>query len=334
MILTLSDNIVSFVYYNSLIRDTLEYTMKNNKFEVNFYNYKKYGIINELKLNTPLKSFLDKNSDNENGPRVLKLLTDLGEEIYGDKSSIIKFENNEIKVDHAQDLKIFESVLKAHEEVKGIINFHYKFILDNKQKIAESIEQGNEQYKGKLDEVIKLIDLDIEKLTKLLRSDENFYRAVAIHTISSQIFDKYHEFNVAMRESNGQKTPQASFVEKELQQLIGFIHFIFETASTKDELFTNAKDKVNNSIEMMSNKRALPAGKNFNDVFSEVRADTVKFLVTSQEEWKLTYGPLVEEMKNDFDRMSARAKELASKNNSSSENVTADAQDADSTDSK
>lgn len=334
MILTLSDHIVSFVYYNSLIRDTLEYTMKNNKFQTEFYNYKKYGIINELKLNTPLKSFLDKNSDNENGPRVLKLLTEFGEEIYGDKSSIVKFENNEIKVDHAQDLKIFESVIKAHEEVNGIINFHYKFILENKQKIAESIEQGNELYKGKLDEVIKLIDLDIEKLTKLLRSDENFYRAVATHTISTQIFDKYHEFNVAMRESNGQKTPQASFVEKELQQLIGFVHFIFESASTKDELFTAAKDKVNNSIEMMSNKRALPAGKNFNDVFSDVRADTVKFLVTSQEVWKATYGPLVEEMKSDFEKMSARAKELASKNAASNDNATAEVKEADGVESK
>ena len=60
---TISRVIVSLVYYNSLVRDTLEYTLKKDKFEVNFYDYKRNGIVNEIKLQTPLKVFLDQNGE-------------------------------------------------------------------------------------------------------------------------------------------------------------------------------------------------------------------------------------------------------------------------------
>lgn len=32
--------IVSFVYYNSLVRDTLEYTIPKDSFDVNYYKFK------------------------------------------------------------------------------------------------------------------------------------------------------------------------------------------------------------------------------------------------------------------------------------------------------
>ena len=55
---TINRVIVSIVYYNSLVRDTLEYTLPREKYEVNFYDYKRNGIVNEVKVNSPLKVFM------------------------------------------------------------------------------------------------------------------------------------------------------------------------------------------------------------------------------------------------------------------------------------
>ena len=38
--------IVSLINYNSLIRDTLEYTLKRDSYNVQYYDYKKQGIYN------------------------------------------------------------------------------------------------------------------------------------------------------------------------------------------------------------------------------------------------------------------------------------------------
>ena len=78
---TISRVIVSLVYYNSLVRDTLEYTInKKDPFDVRYYDYKRNGIVNEIKLNTPLKVFLDQNGDKGNELR--KKLEDYGNEFY------------------------------------------------------------------------------------------------------------------------------------------------------------------------------------------------------------------------------------------------------------
>ena len=77
---TINRVIVSMIYYNSLIRDTLEYTMVREKYETSFYDYKRNGIINELKVQSPLKVFIDQNG--EKGQELLKQLEKFGEEFY------------------------------------------------------------------------------------------------------------------------------------------------------------------------------------------------------------------------------------------------------------
>ena len=59
---------------------------------------------------------------------------------------------------------------------------------------------------------------------------------------------------------------------------------------------------------MMTNKRALPAGKNFNDVFADARSSVTKFILISEEDWKNIYKPAVDEMKADLDAIAAANK--------------------------
>ncbi len=304
--LPISRVIVSIVYYNSLLRDTLEYTLTRDKYEVEFYNYKKYGIINELKLNTPLKSFLDSNG--EKGEELRKKLENIGEEIYGDKSTILKPTEDNIRVDHGQDIKVFDLIVPAHEELTAVLRLHLDFMVKNKDQIINSLVAEGAKFAGDADGANKEFDRNLELVSKLLNADENFYRAVAFQTISTSIFTKFHEFNDEMRASKGEKTPQASFIEQELQALLRNFYIVAQNASSKDELFTETKDKLNNAIEMMTNKRALPAGKNFNDVFADAKSSVTKFILLTEEDWKNVYKPAVDEMKADLDSLAAANK--------------------------
>ena len=165
--LPISRVIVSLVYYNSLIRDTLEYTINREKFDVKFYDYKKHGIINEPLLNTPLKQFLDNNG--EKGEELRKLINEFGEALYSEKSTILRPEADNVHVDHNQDVTIFEKVVPLHEQITAVIRLHDKYRKDHNQ-VEESI-------------------------TKLLDADEEFYRGVLLFTLSNQIFRKFDEFN-------------------------------------------------------------------------------------------------------------------------------------------
>lgn len=281
--LPISRVIVSLVYYNSLIRDTLEYTINRDKFDVKFYDYKKHGIINEPLLNTPLKQFLDNNG--EKGEELRKLINEFGEALYSEKSTILRPEADNVHVDHNQDVTIFEKVVPLHEQITAVIRLHDKYRKDHNQ-----------------------VD---ESITKLLDADEEFYRGVLLFTLSNQIFRKFDEFNKNMREGHGEKTPAASFVEQELQTLTRMFFVSKVNATCKDNNYTEALDATEHMIEMMNGRRELPKGKNFRDVYVEVNAKCNALLLISEDQWKQTYQPAVNEMIKD--NQTARAQAEANK---------------------
>lgn len=281
--LPISRVIVSLVYYNSLIRDTLEYTIHRDKFDVNFYNYKKNGIVNEPLLNTPLKSFLDSNA--EKGEELRKQILDYGETFYSDKSTVLRVDGDTIRVDHNQDVMIYEKTIPLHEQINAIIKIHERYAQEHNQ-VEESI-------------------------TKLLEADEKFYRAVVLFSLLNTIMRKFNEFNKEMREAHGEKGPAASFIEQELNTLVRMFYISKTNATCKNSEYTDALDLVEHLIEMMNGKRELPKGKNFNDVFAEANAKVNEFLILSEESWKLSYTPAVQEMIKD--NQEARAKAEAAK---------------------
>ena len=159
--------ILSFIYYNGLIRDTLEYVMKKPTYDVNFFKYKQTGILNEIKVNSPLKRFIDANG--ENGQKLLKKIEDFGDLVYGPNSTILKLADDGLRVDHAQHMAILEAVLPLHEELESIVLLHKKAALE-KNELDDSIN--------------KLIDVD-----------ERFYRAVALLSLFLELRDQFGEFN-------------------------------------------------------------------------------------------------------------------------------------------
>ena len=274
---TISRVIVSLIYYNSLVRDTLEYTLNKDAYDVNFYDYKRNGIVNEIKLQTPLKVFLDQNG--EKGEDLRKRLEAFGNDFYSDTSTVIKKAADGLRVDHAQNVKIFESVIPLHEELNSIIRLHVQYA------------NQNNQYE--------------EKLNGLLEADERFYRAVALLTLNGEIDRQFEEFNKVMRESEGKPTPQSNFIQNDLNTLVKCLATVRQNAIAKDNLYTTALDAVFNSVEMMNGRRELPAGKTFPDVFNDANVKIRDFVQNAEEAWKTTYQPLLQELIEDNQKAKA-----------------------------
>ena len=281
---TISRVIVSLVYYNSLVRDTLEYTLANRaNFDVNYYDYKRNGIVNEPKLNTPLKVFLDQNG--EKGEDLKKRLEQFGEEFYSDNSTVIKKASDGLRVDHAQHVKIFQAVMPLHEELNSIVKLHVNYAREN-----------------------NILD---ERIVKLSEADELFYRAVAMLSLNGEIQFQFNEFNKAMRESNGQPSPASNFIQNDLNVLVGLLNNVRGAATCKDDVYITAVDALFASVEMMNGKRNLPAGKNFNDVFADVNAKINELVKVAEAGWRENYGPLLQELINDTKQAAEPAKEEA-----------------------
>ena len=266
---TISRVIVSLVYYNSLVRDTLEYTIPKDSYEVNFYDYKRNGIVNEPKLNTPLKVFLDQNG--EKADELRKKLEQFGEDFYSDNSTVIKkAADNTLRVDHAQSVKIFENVIPLHEELNSIINLHVNFVRQNNQ-LEERVE-------------------------KLVQADERFYRAVALLSLQGELVRQFEEFNKVMRESQGQPTPQSNFIQNDLNTLVKALNTVRANATCKDNVYTAALDAVFAEVEMMNGRRDLPAGKTFADVFNDANVKISELVKDSETGWRENYTPLLQEL--------------------------------------
>ena len=155
--------IVSLIYFNSCIRDTLEYALNKETYDKKVYEHKKNVITNELKSETPLKVFLDKQG--ENGQKTIENINTFIEDFYSDESTIIKNANDGLRVDHAQNIKILEGVIPLHENINSIVRIHANYAKQN--------------------------NIVNETVDNLVIEDERFYRAVALLTLSGELFKQF-----------------------------------------------------------------------------------------------------------------------------------------------
>lgn len=267
----LSKVIVSFVYYNSLIRDTLEYTLEKKEYKIEHYEYRKNGIINEPKVNSPLHNFIENNG--EKGKEFLGKIEDFIDLLYSDDSTIIRKAADGLRVDHAQHIAIFEAVAPLNEEIRTILNLHMNLAV--KENLVEPA------------------------ITRLLAEDDRFFRATILSTIHREIQKQFQEFNKLMNESKGQPTPASNFVQQDLSKLVGIYQANKQYARCKDNVYLAALDAVGHMIEMMGGRRDLPVGKKFADVFKDVEQATAAFVTDAQKRWAEIYVPCVNVLMED-----------------------------------
>ena len=273
-----TETVVTLVHYNVAVRDTLEYCLQKQTYDVKLFESKKNTILQEIKQNTPLKAILDHSGDN--GKKMEEMIESLYNDVYGEKSTILKISGDKLVVDHAQHLAIFEKVLPIHDNITSMIR---GVIQDgvNKQNAAPEEQKAA---------------LSMEEATKLWHAEDAMYRAVADLTLVNELNKLFSDYNIARNDAKGANTPASNFIGQDISKVIGFINQGRGTAIETDLVYKAMEDKLNALVENCIGRRDLPVGKRFPDVQREV-LETINLYVRDAE---AAMNAIYPEMVNDL----------------------------------
>lgn len=265
----ISEVITTLIHYKVVVRDTLEYALNKNEFDYGAYKEKKRSILVEIEQATPLKHIIE--SSGENGEKLLKLIKDFYDAVYGEGSTIVKVGgDNSVRVDHAQHSVLFNHVLPIHENVEGMI---VSLINDAKKK-----------------------GLDVSEVEKVDLAEEKLYRAVAYLTLTSELVKLFNDYNQARREAKGEETPASRFIANDLQNVISHLNAVKAASRITDSNFWDVQDKVSHLIEFMTGRRQIPAGQEFGAIIKDAQDSVNAYVREVEPPFREAYIPLIKEL--------------------------------------
>ena len=270
--------IASFIRFNVVLFNTLEYVMKKDNYDLNAFNARKEIISTEISKNTPLKSCLD--NSGEAGTKLLEKIKDLLDTIYGDDSTIVRksADGKELRVDAAQHIAVFEAVLPIHEEVRSIISAH--------------LAQANKQNM-----------MDEPTFIDVINKEELFYHGLANMLLIDELDHLFAEYNKARNEAKGAITPQSNFISNDINRVVSLMNMLRQRSPIKSNDYYELIDPEFALIEMTSGRRDLPEGKNFGDVFTSVKKIAREKTIKWENEWKPTYDAFIRHFAEEAEKM-------------------------------
>ncbi len=274
----------SFIRYDMIIFNTLEYTMKKDKYDVAAYKARKEIIRNELDQNTPLHACLE--NSGEAGANLTKRINELLDVVYGNDSTILKLsqDGSELHVDYSQCVTVFEHVLPIHEELRKIIEAH----------------MNGARKDDKMDE---------PSYVDLISKNEYFYRGMVNMLLLDQFDHLFAEYNKARNEAKGAITPQSNFIQNDISRVVNLFHFVRNNAVARSADYYEVIDPLFALIEMTGGRRDLPEGKNFGDVFTNVKQITREHANKWEIAWKPVYDNFNKHFQEEIQKMQANAKQ-------------------------
>ena len=270
--------IASFIRFNVVLFNTLEYVMKKDNYDLNAFNARKEIISTEISKNTPLKSCLD--NSGEAGTKLLEKIKDLLDTIYGDDSTIVRksADGKELRVDAAQHIAVFEAVLPIHEEVRSIISAH--------------LAQANKQNM-----------MDEPTFIDVINKEELFYHGLANMLLIDELDHLFAEYNKERNEAKGAITPQSNFISNDINRVVGLMNMLRQRSPIKSNDYYELIDPEFALIEMTSGRRDLPEGKNFGDVFTSVKKIAREKTIKWENEWKPAYDAFIRHFAEEAEKM-------------------------------
>ncbi|MBO4540498.1 MAG: hypothetical protein J5736_00780 [Bacilli bacterium] len=283
-----SQVIATLIHYNVAVRDTLEYCLKKDGYDINLFKDKKRSVLIEVNEHTPLKDIIDRSG--ENGKKLEASIREFYDEVYGEESSILKLADDGLRVDHAQHLAIYKHVLPIHENVSSMI---FGIVNDAHQK-----------------------NIDISDIEPLVRADERMYRGVATLALTNDLISLFNEFNKAMQDNKGVPSPASNFIQSDLQAIINHLNFIRANCRTIDlDYKEGVEDKVHALIENMTGRRALHPNEKFPDAIRVVQQSVSGFLKPVEDTFRALYVPamqaLISKAREDAAKQSANPQPAA-----------------------
>ena len=263
--------IASFIRFDVIVFNTLEYAMKKDKYDVEAYKARKEIITNEVNQNTPLKNCLANSGDA--GKALNDKINDLLKLVYSDDSTIVKLsqDGSELRVDYSQAIAVFEAVLPIHEEMKKIVEAHVV--------AAKKAEQYDEP-----------------TYPDVIEKEEYFYRGLVNMLMLDQFDHQFAEYNKARQEAKGGITAQSNFIQNDINRLVKLFHFVRDNAFARNAEYYSVIDPLFALIEMTGGRRDLPEGKNFGQIFTEVKT----LAREKTQKWELAWKPVYEEFIKHF----------------------------------
>ena len=260
--------IASFIRYDVVVFNTLEYATKKDVYDVNAYKARQEIISKEIELNTPLKNCLD--NSGEAGKNLMDKIKELIRLVYSEESTIVKMgpDEKELRVDPSQALTIYEAVLPIHEELRKIVEAH-----------VNAAKKNNAYDEPSFDDVIV--------------KEEYFYRCL-VNMLMLDTFDHFFaEYNKARQEAKGAITPQSNFIQNDINKIVNLFHFVRNNAFARNAEYYSMIDPLFALIEMTGGRRDLPEGKNFGQVFVEVKTKTREVTHNNEVAWQPVYDAFV-----------------------------------------
>ena len=255
-------------HYLLTIRDTLEYSIKRDH-SMEVYNNRKKILEDNLKEGTPFGDFLKNNG--EAGDKIREKINQFLSELYSDESTILMPSGDQVRVDTAQLVTLFDMTVGLTETMRDIV-FQY-------------VSYG-----------IKNNEID-QLLIKLVDQDERMYRIV-LSMLAMRVFEEsFAEFQKVMNESQGKPTPQSNFiVQNELAKLTGFLRFSRQHAHCTDNETLDLLDETLRVLEMTEGRRQRPDNKGFKEIFEDLNKKLNDATAKTEAAWKATYQEVVNEV--------------------------------------
>ena len=272
--------ISSFIRFDVVVFNTLEYAMKKDKYEVAAYKARKEIIKTEITESTPLKNCCD--NSGEAGKNLLEKINELINEVYSPESTIVKLsqDEGELRVDYSQAIKVFELILPIHEELRKIIQAHV---------VAAQKEE-------KLDE---------SSLLEVIDKEEFFYRGLVNMLMLEELDHQFAEYNKARNEAKGGITAQSNFIQNDINRLVKLFHASREQCMIRSGEYYEVIDPLFALIEMTGGRRELPQGKNFGDMFISVKKIAREHTAKWETEWKPVYEKFMSHFAEEVSKMQA-----------------------------
>ena len=270
--------IASFIRFDVVVFNTLEYAMKKDNYDVNAYKARKEIITTEITQNTPLKNCCEHSE--EAGKNLLAKINELLDTVYSENSTIVRItqDGNELRVDYSQAIAVFEAVMPIHEEIRKIIAAH----------VAAARKEE------KFDEPTFLEVLDKE---------EYFYRGLVNMLMLEELDHQFAEYNKARQEAKGGITAQSNFIQNDINRLVKLFQFSRENAAARNAEYYEVIDPLFALIEMTGGRRDLPAGKNFGEMFIAVKKVAREKTAKWEEAWKGVYDPFMKHFTEEVQKM-------------------------------
>ena len=264
----ISEVLATLEHYKVAVRDTLEYTLQKESYDVAAFNEKKRSILIELEQPTPLKSIID--NSGENGQKLEKLIRDFYDQVYGDHSTILRAAEDGLRVDHAQHIAIFKGVIPIHENIEVMV----------KGIIADAHNNN----------------VDVKNAEDVDKAEERLYRAVAYLSLTNQLIKLFGDYNQARAEAKGEESAASRFIGNDINQVIQLLQAVRANSNLTDERYMYVQDKVFTLVEYMTGRRDLPMGKGFGEAIRETQDAIGGFVREVEPAFRDLYVPFLNEL--------------------------------------